>query len=157
MRIAVISDTHGEIDLVVRKLISIKDVDLILHLGDYSKDAEKISKKLSVKSVIVKGNGDFGTLYNEDELVGIKGKNIFLTHGHRYGVHRNLNNLYYRGLELEADIILYGHTHVPLVLEENGITIMNPGSPTNPRSLDGKLTFGIIDIGDITEFNIVEI
>lgn len=157
MRIAVISDTHGEIDLVVRKLISIKDVDLILHLGDYSKDAEKISKKLSVKSVIVKGNGDFGTLYNEDELVEMYGKKIFLTHGHRYGVHRNLNNLYYRGLELEADIILYGHTHVPLVLEENGITIMNPGSPTNPRSLDGKLTFGIIDIGDITEFNIVEI
>ena len=157
MRIAVISDTHGMVGFAISKLRTMGKFDLILHLGDYCRDAEVISEKLNVKSIIVKGNGDIGTIYNEDEFIEVGGKKIFLTHGHRYGVHRNMNNLYYRGLELGADIILYGHTHVPLILKENGIIIMNPGSPTNPRGLEGKLTFGLIEIGENIEFNIIEI
>ena len=157
MRIAVVGDTHGIVGFAMDKLQSIKEFDLLLHLGDYCRDAEKISDKLNVKTITIKGNGDLDSKYNEDELLEVVGKKIFMTHGHRYGVHRNLNKLYYKGLELGADIILYGHTHVPLILEEDGISIMNPGSPTNPRGNDPKLTFGIIEIEENIKLSIVEI
>ena len=80
-----------------------------------------------------------------------------MTHGHRYNVRFNYTSLYYKGLELKADIVLFGHTHVPLNIKENNLIIMNPGSPSLPRSQDRKKTFGIIEIGDRIKTEIVEI
>jgi len=157
MRIIVVSDTHGIISFFIDKIRTMDKPDLILFLGDYTRDGEKISAELGVETVIVKGNGDLGTLYNEDEIIEIRGKKIFLTHGHKYKVNSGLNNIYYKGLEVEADIILFGHTHIPLNIIENNIVIMNPGSPTLPRSPERIPTFGLIEIGDNISTSIIEI
>jgi hypothetical protein len=157
MRIAVVSDTHGNYKEFLRLIESQEKFDMLFHLGDYVDDAEKLKKILSVPTIIVKGNGDYWSNYNEDEVIEIEGKKILLTHGHKYNVRFNYTNLYYRGLELEADLVLFGHTHVPINIKENNLIIMNPGSPSLPRSHDRKRTFGIIEIGENISTSIVEI
>ncbi|NLY45909.1 MAG: metallophosphoesterase [Tissierella sp.] len=148
MRIAVISDTHGMNKDVIEALASIDKPDMLIHLGDYVDDGEKISKILGIPVTIVKGNGDPHSNYNEDELIEIDGKKLFLTHGHRHNVVRNLDTLYYKALEMGADLALFGHTHVPVNLVYDDIIIMNPGSPSLPRSDSFTKTFGLIDIGE---------
>lgn len=147
MRIIVVSDTHGRIDSFVKSIKSIERPKFIIHLGDYVEDGEKIQSITNIETVIVKGNGDyFNQKYEEDKLLEIEGKRFFITHGHKYSVRNRLDTIMYRGEELKADVILFGHTHIPIILEEANMMIMNPGSPSYPRGVEREKTFGIIDI-----------
>lgn len=157
MKVIVVSDTHNSIYTFIEKVKTMDKPDLILHLGDHNSDGERIEEELGVKVIQVKGNGDFASLYKEDELIDIKGKKIFLTHGHKYRVYYSRDSLYYKGLELGADLVLYGHTHIPEIVHEENMIIMNPGSPTSPRGSDMKPTFGLLEIGDQIIASIVEI
>jgi len=158
MKILVVSDTHGNVNLVLQNIVNMEKSDMLFHLGDYVDDAEKISKLFGIPTITVRGNGDMQRKdYKYEELVEIQGKKIFLTHGHKYNVKQGLNNLYYRALELNADIVLFGHTHVPMVEEIDGLIIMNPGSPTYPRGIIRKNTIGVLTIDQIVEGKIIEI
>ena len=48
--------------------------------------------------------------------------------------------------EAGCNIALYGHTHVSFCRYRDGLYVMNPGSPAQPR--DGTKSYGIIDITD---------
>lgn len=158
MKIFVVSDTHGSTRELINKMNSLEKPDLIIHLGDYIEDGVKIEKKTGIKTVIVKGNGDyFHSEYNEDEILNINGKTIFITHGHNYGVRYSIDNLFYKAKEVNADLVLFGHTHVSTFFEEDGIIVMNPGSASMPRGFNRKKTFGIIEIGKKISGSIVEI
>lgn len=158
MKIIVVSDSHGNNKYVLEKLLEMEKPDMLFYLGDYVDDGEIISKALGIESIIVKGNGDyFNRKYKEDELVEIKNKKIFLTHGHKYNVESGLTNLYYKGLELGADIVLFGHTHIPIIEIKEDIIIMNPGSAFIPRTPDGIKTFGLLDIEEKINPKIIKI
>lgn len=148
MKFLAISDTHGDVDNVIKFIKkNIKDkIEGIFFLGDYVEDGEKISKELELETYIVAGNGDFHSDYPDDLLLNINQKKILLTHGHRYKLGYDLTTLFYRGLELSADLILYGHTHVPVITKEDDILIINPGSPSYPRSKTKEKTIALIDI-----------
>jgi putative phosphoesterase len=158
VRIFVVSDTHGSTREFINQIDSMDKSDLIIHLGDYVEDGEKIEKATGVETVIVKGNGDyFHPKYNEEEILNIEGKTLFLTHGHNYGVRYDINRLLYRAQEVNADLVLFGHTHMPIFYEDDGIIVMNPGSPSIPRGFRSERAFGIIEIGDEILGKIVEI
>lgn len=158
MRIIVVSDTHGNNGPFLEKAITMEKPDMIFHLGDFVADAKQISKIMEIEYIAVKGNGDYGIMdVNEDELIQINGKKIFLTHGHRYNVHYDTNELYIKGLELGADLVLFGHTHMAIIEKMDKLIIMNPGSPSSPRSLDKKGTFGLITIGEEIEIELISI
>lgn len=158
MRIIVVSDTHGNNGPFLEKAITMEKPDMIFHLGDFVADAKKISKIMEIEYIAVKGNGDYGIMdVNEDELIQINGKKIFLTHGHKYNVHYDTHDLYIKGLELDADLILFGHTHIPIIEKTEELIIMNPGSPSIPRALDKKGTFGLITIGEEIEIELISI
>lgn len=158
MRIFVVSDTHGKIEDFLGKIETIEKPDLVIHLGDYVDDGLEIEKVTGVKTIIVKGNGDYSySQYSEDEIINLNGKKVFITHGHNYNVTYSLDNLLYKSEELDADLLLYGHTHVPLITNEKGRVIMNPGSATLPRSFDRTKTFGIIEISEKISGKIVKI
>ena len=50
----------------------------------------------------------------------------------------------YRALEMNADILLFGHTHVPLVDAASRPMMMNPGSIGDPR----RPTYGVLEFRD---------
>jgi len=78
-----------------------------------------------------------------------------VTHGHKYNVKFTLENLHYRVEELEADMVLFGHTHKPFNQNIDDVLFFNPGSPTNPRNTPDK-TYGIIDIDDKIKAKIIK-
>ena len=53
-------------------------------------------------------------------------KMIFATHGHKWN-EKNLPALHM------GDVLLHGHTHIPVCKEEQGVIVMNPGSLTLPK------------------------
>ena len=63
-----------------------------------------------------------------------------LTHGHLYGVKSDLTRVVYAARERNADLLLYGHTHIPVTDYEDGLYILNPGS------IHGGGTYGVVDL-----------
>lgn len=158
LKIGVVSDTHGYTESTVDALNSIDNLSLIIHLGDYIRDARIIKKEMDIEVVYVKGNCDYlEDGIAEDKLLEVGGKKIFITHGHNYGVKNGLTTLFFRGKEVDADIILYGHSHMSTKLTHEDILIFNPGSPNEPRS-GSKSTIGLIELsGEEIKSEIIEV
>lgn len=145
MRIAVISDTHRDPKTLEICKEYIKDFDCVIHLGDNTDDGEYITEDFSGSVYIVKGNCDYGKKWPKDQVIDIEEIRILATHGDMYNVKMGMNNLYYRAREVEANLVLFGHTHVSSLEEYNGITFMNPGSISMPRSSKGGF-IGVIEL-----------
>lgn len=142
VRIGVVGDTHRDTDLATRALGLLGDLDLILHTGDHYTDARRISRELKAEVLAVVGNCDFNCSGPRERLIEVEGKKIYLTHGHLYGVKSGLLNLFYRGKEVEADLVVFGHTHRAVQEEKEGIILFNPGSPSLPR--EKRPTMGLV-------------
>lgn len=143
IRIIVFSDTHKCIEPCIQVINNIKGVNMIIHAGDHWSDAREIESIFSdIPVKYVKGNCDFAMAPLE-ELIEIGGKKIFVTHGHMYDVkleHEHYKTIQKRGLELGADVVVFGHTHIPFNVNLGNISIINPGSVKYTRN------YGIIEI-----------
>ncbi len=144
MRIGVLSDSHGKLKKAEEALQRIGDIELLLHAGDYYEDALRLGKTFGVKVKGVAGNCDSYAPGPVEELLEIDGYRIYLTHGHLFGVKQSLARLYRRAEDLGADIVIYGHTHVPHQEEKNGILFLNPGSIAWQR-LPGQYSFAVLE------------
>lgn len=128
MKILVLSDSHRALGAML-EAAEIENPDVIVHLGDHVSDAEDLSYALNtVDFYRVKGNCDFGAQAPETILTELCGKRLFLTHGHLFGVKRELSALEREANRLGADIALFGHTHRPLLETRGGVQYMNPGA-----------------------------
>lgn len=152
MLIAVVSDTHRMQTYIKKVKEMIKEADILIHLGDNVDDAEEISSSFKGEVCIVRGNCDFSVKYPKENILRVEDKTIFITHGHCYNVKSSLTNIFYKGKEAMADIVLFGHTHAGIVLEEEGIILMNPGSVSLPRN--GRRTIGFIEVEKGKEANV---
>lgn len=47
----------------------------------------------------------------------------------------------------DADLVVFGHSHIPLDLIEDGVRLFNPGSPTDRRH-QPRGSYGILGIDD---------
>lgn len=143
MRVGVISDTHGD-HVTIRQIVKLfADVDLWLHAGDCSQDAEYLASVAVAPVVAVRGNCDGHTTAKIDEFVEIAGHKIWLTHGHRYHVKQGTHELVEWGKQYEVDVVVYGHSHVPGHHWDEGILIFNPGSAYGSHA-----TCGVLDIDE---------
>ena len=94
----------------------------------------------------VRGNCDFSGENPETRVVTAGNVRIFMAHGHDLGVRGTREVLVRLARENGCRIALYGHTHKGDTHYEEGIYVMNPGSPSQPR--DGRASYGIIDLTD---------
>ena len=149
MKILIISDTHGDINKAEEAIRSNSDIDLIIHLGDYFRDAQKLSDLFpNIPIEYIYGNSDFMIEdVPAEKLLEICGKRIFITHGHRYSVKWDYDKLYRKAEEIKADVLLFGHTHVPDMIEKGGYYVLNPGSISDPRD-DSFESYAIIEIDE---------
>lgn len=144
MKLIIVSDTHLRVEGLIHRIREIENVDMILHLGDMVRDASTISKRLGKKVIDVKGNCDMtGDRIPITRQLIWQNKKILMTHGHEYNVKTSLNRLFYKALETQSDIVLFGHTHMPMQETVGGILFFNPGSATFPR--EGRMpSFGVL-------------
>ena len=149
MKILVFSDSHGCTDTMIAIAHKLeKDISHILHLGDNTEDCGLLRRTFPAHTVCgVAGNCDFVTEDEMSAIIELSGKRIFMTHGHRYSVKHAPYRLLCAAKEREADITLYGHTHIAAITTEDGVLLMNPGSIARPRGYD-HISYGIIDIAD---------
>ena len=140
MKILVISDTHHMISQA-KVLVEKINPDYVFHLGDMCEDCRNLENAFPRKVIVsVKGNNDFFDRdYPLERCFELGGKKIFMCHGHKYNVKTSLLPITYKGKEVGADIVLFGHTHRAFLDEVDGMTIMNPGSVSG---------YGIIEIID---------
>lgn len=146
MKVAVVSDTHCRIEPFLNKIKEYQDIELIIHLGDMVEDAKKIRDRTQLPMFNVRGNNDYmdsNTPWRQ--LIHLNGHKILLTHGHREGVNFGENKLYHQAKESGAEMVLYGHTHVYLYKEIDGIKILNPGSAGHDRGFEYE-SFVLLDI-----------
>jgi uncharacterized protein len=142
MRIIVVSDTHGRADLLQAAVRHAGKTDVLLHLGDGQRDCDMLSGSYIGAIWLVKGNCDFAFDGQYEHLLHLDGVTLYMTHGHLFEVKSTLNKLWYKGIETGADIICFGHTHIPLLDKQGEVTLLNPGS------LKGGKTYALIEIRD---------
>ena len=137
MRIAVISDTHmprGARALPEACLERVRAADLILHAGDFVSAAFLVELRAFGPPVeAVYGNMDDAALKRTlplEHVVEVEEARIGMVHipGPATGRAARL-----RAKFPGCDAVIYGHTHVPEVLQDAGVWILNPGSPTEKR------------------------
>ena len=51
----------------------------------------------------------------------------------------------------EGDIFLSGHTHIPTVLQKDGINLLNPGSSALPKQ-DHPKSYAVLDENGFTVY-----
>jgi putative phosphoesterase len=51
-----------------------------------------------------------------------------------------------RFAQLPYDFVIFGHTHVPMVHQADGVMVINPGSCSQPRDQDRRGSYAILDL-----------
>lgn len=144
MKILVVSDTHGYGEILEEIVKKENPIDVLIHCGDIEGQEDQIVSWAGCRTFMVSGNNDWGSDLPVQFFTSVGGCRIFATHGHRYQVYMGIDRLAAEAAKRGADICLFGHTHMPLIAEKNGVTVMNPGSLTYPRQEGRKPSYGII-------------
>ncbi len=152
MKLLIVSDTHGHLDALEWILENEPGIDRLIHCGDVCGDEDYISSKFYGPCSIVSGNNDFFTLLPKEIVAEWGGHRFLIVHGHRQQIYYGLENLYFRALQERCDVVLFGHTHTPMVMEEKGIWFINPGSVTYPRQAGHRKTYVVLEMTDAGEF-----
>ena len=138
MKVLIVSDIHGGYNNLLKVINDNKDFDLLLILGDilsgysdFNSELIDLLNSYNTRIIAVRGNCDRDvekldfSMDNYYIMTSIDNKIFFLTHGHLYDRHSELN--------IDYNVYIQGHTHVPMMIEENNILYLNPGSVTLPR------------------------
>ncbi len=125
MRIGLISDTHGRLRNQVFDVF--EGVDRILHAGDIGPFDLLVELEAVAPVTAVFGNTDgFDVRERVAEVATLEagGRTIAVIHGHQLGSPQPEG---LRAALPDAGVIVYGHTHRPLV-DRGGALVINPGS-----------------------------
>lgn len=141
MRIVVTSDTHRNsrdfFNIIDRH---IENANLFVNLGDSQNEIELAEiTRPELKIECVAGNCDFGSTLPLYKMIKFNGKRVLITHGHTFYVKHGYQKLQEFAKQENADIVLFGHTHIPYTEYINGIYYMNPGAVCSS-------SYGIVDI-----------
>ena len=129
LKILVFSDSHRSLRAML-DTIEKNIPDTIIHLGDLERDAEEIGYVFPhIPLVSVPGNCDGWTTSIPVRNFSFDGVSILLSHGHLWQVKRGYELAIREARKVGADVLLFGHTHVPHCKQmEDGLWVMNPGA-----------------------------
>jgi putative phosphoesterase len=148
MRLLILSDSHQEINAMA-EAVRREAPDAVLHLGDHFEDAQKLAQLFpEIPLHAVEGNTDYAPGAPVELLLTFEGKRVYMTHGHLFGVKMGLHSIKRKGDAVAADLVLFGHTHQPLLQDAGDMTLMNPGSIGRYGRGYGKNnpTYGVVEI-----------
>lgn len=137
LHIGLISDTHAPRfwkGMPERVAAELTGVDVILHAGDVCEPGVLDELAVLAPLHVVAGNNDGDDVAAwgappslELELAGVR---VAMIHdaGQKQGRLRRMRRRF-----PDADVVVFGHSHIPLVEEDDDLLIVNPGSPTDKR------------------------
>jgi putative phosphoesterase len=144
MRAGVVGDIHGNYSGLAKALQEMGRVDELIFTGDGYREIARLEAESGVKVVGVVGNCDFYSEFAKDCFFSYGASRIFLTHGHIYGVKQGLTRIALAGQSRGADLVIFGHTHLPLDDLWQNVRLFNPGSLSVERFVGGQ-SYGVIE------------
>lgn len=153
-KIVIVSDTH--ISARAKQLPDIlleacEEADLIIHAGDWQTLDVYFELAAYAETIGVAGNVDPWEIidrFGKKKILAVNNLQIGITHGDGAG-----KTTQQRAIDTFAgdsvDLIIFGHSHIPLMKQIDGVTIFNPGSPTDKRR-QPQYSFGILEIEEST-------
>lgn len=177
MRIGIISDVHGDLDALENTLHQLKhhhNVSYVLSAGDLVGRGPEQNRVVEVHRqmdiIAVRGNHDevYSGLTSEnvaylrslpiDWQGTLGGLRFYMCHGkpknNMWGMYRDhLSDTYLNMVlrSLRVDVMVTGHTHVPLLMQVEAGILFNPGSLYtfhNPRQT--SRTYGVLDVPSLS-------
>lgn len=139
LTIGVISDTHffpggrRRLPPEINDLFQRFGCGLILHAGDCNTPDILAKLAESAPVLAVTGNNDIDAMREiaPAELTFEVGRfRVAMLHGHGGVSARSEARLRFAG---KADLVVYGHSHIPMIEQEQGSILFNPGSATDRR------------------------
>jgi len=133
MLVLILSDSHGSIE-PMRLAAERTKPDAIIHLGDCWRDAASLAKLYpNLPLYQVAGNCDYTFLLPRTQTITLAGHTITLTHGDQQGVKGSMYGVEQLATEEGAELLLFGHTHLPYCDYHGSALLLNPGSIGAPR------------------------
>lgn len=139
MTIVVTSDCHGHKE-VLKEISRIHpDADFYLDAGD----SECMESELD-PFITVRGNCD-RYIKQKSRIINAGILHIYLFHGNQIPL--SLESLSKLATANNCQLLIHGHTHIPISISHNGVQIVCPGSVSYPRSEKGR-TYCVIRTDD---------
>lgn len=152
MKILAVSDTHRKNDNYFDVLKKEKP-DLVIHCGDAEGSEYALTESAKCPVKVILGNNDFfSDLPRELEFEVGKYK-IWVTHGHNYYVSMGYADIHRVATVRGKDIVLFGHTHRPVLEKRENVWLINPGSLSYPRQEGHKCSYAVLEIDNNGEGN----
>lgn len=160
--VLILSDSHDQphrVDDVIeyrQSLLKNGEVLQVIYLGDGLARVFKCRQYHNVIMHAVRGNCDYDAIYSPmgeqmpfSNLIRVGGYKVFITHGHLFSVKNGRDELCREASKLGADIVMFGHTHVPLLEyikkgsvrgADRDLTLFNPGALSGYDGYFGNLS-----------------
>ena len=120
-------------------------VQRLIHLGDAEGYEDYIADLAECPIDIVSGNNDFFSDLPDEKIVFIDDFRALITHGHMYGVSMGYQRIWEEGLERGVDAVMFGHTHRPMLEEDEDLILLNPGSLSYPRQKGRQRSYIVME------------
>lgn len=152
MRIGVVSDTHihSPSKPLPQALINgLQGVDMILHAGDWMvlEVVQMLEEIAPVDGVA--GNNDGSEIvekFGRSKILKFGNHRVGIVHGD--GMHKTTEIRAWETFSGDnVDVIIFGHSHIPLQVHHQGVLLFNPGSPTDKRR-QPEYSYGILELKD---------
>jgi uncharacterized protein len=140
-RVGLVADTHGAMD--PRLASALSGVSRIIHAGDVGDRHVLEELALLAPVTAVRGNIDDGDLRRDLPVftaIDVAGVRFVVTHIKDRAFSTQ------DARRIGADVFVFGHTHVPFALEEEGLLEINPGSASRARSGHPR-SIGMVEVG----------
>lgn len=133
MKVLIVSDTHGRHAGIEQVIDQEKPFQKLIHLGDVEGYEDYIAELSGCPVEMVAGNNDYFSQLAKEKIIFLDDLRVLITHGHYYYVTTGYDSIRREGISRGVDIVMFGHTHRPIVYEDERLTLINPGSLSYPR------------------------
>lgn len=146
MKVLIVSDTHRNEDNLIAALENEDNLDLLIHCGDVEGAEDEIEHYAGCRTVFVAGNNDFFSRLPREAELQVDEHKVWVTHGHNYYVNTNPEYIRKEARARGMDIVVYGHTHRPVIEKTDNLIVINPGSLTYPRQEGRRPSYVVLEL-----------
>lgn len=146
MKILIVSDTHRCLDDFRKAAKKTAPLDLVIHCGDCEGTEDYFGNIAGCPVEIVAGNNDFFSDLPQEREFFLGRYKVWVIHGHRYNVTFEDKRIRKEARSRNIDILMYGHTHMPVVDIGPDLIAINPGSLSYPRQNGRHRSFIIMEL-----------
>ena len=140
-KLVIMSDNHGFDEMIDYVYNKEKDADFYIHCGD----SETYYPHKLTGWIAVKGNNDWAIDLPKSAIFEVEGMRILVMHGQNFGYFNReyvMNDLCTTN---NCQILISGHTHMPMFQVDGDFYYINPGSTTLPRG-GSKPSYAVVTI-----------